>query len=319
LVTGNRHENDLSTPRVRQVAILEVVRSDQLIGAGILRHAGGKNRELLQLRLTAHVGAYANGDDNMKCTWPLAAITLLLCVASPAYTGQLKVDNTTTLTTLFSDDGFEDDTVGMNPNAPTTGTWVKPAQTTSGALVIDDATPGPYDGNNYLRIARNGQPNTAQMDAAFDQALTTGDTMNVVFAFLYESTGSSSVNFQLRSGTTLVGGIYAEPDFSAPNFYTLDGALSNQVNSSLAVTPGTWQTIGIQYTAGSSDLTLTVNGVSELLAGAVTGGDVNSIRFTTAAGGTAYYLDAVSAVPEPSSWTLTAVGLVSLFLCRRRT
>jgi PEP-CTERM motif len=237
----------------------------------------------------------------MRIRWILAAVTLLATVSSPAWA--IVVTNSTTASTLFADNGFEDDTVGTNPNAPFIGTWIKPVETTTGATVINDVAPGSYLGSNYLRIARNGAPNTAQMDAIFDQALTTGDTMNVEFAFLYESTGSSSVNFQLRSGTSLVGGIYAEPDFAAPNFYSLDGNLSGEVDSSLAVTPGTWQTIGIQYTAGSSDMTLTVNGVSELLAGAVTAGDVDRIRFTTAAGGTTYYLDASVAVASPATLT----------------
>jgi hypothetical protein len=207
--------------------------------------------------------------------------------------GEIKVENITPASpTPFLDDGFEDDTVGTNPNAPTVGSWVKPSQTTAGAAVINDVTPGAFSGTNYLRMQRTtGQPNTAQIEAVFG-TVAVGNTLRAAFAYQYVS-GSSSTVFRLMSGATQRVAILGEPDFSAPNFYTVNGANVGQVNSSLPVTPGAWQTIGIQYTSGSSDLTLTVNGTSETLVGAVTGGTVDRIRFNTANSGTTYYLDAV--------------------------
>jgi hypothetical protein len=208
--------------------------------------------------------------------------------------GEIRVENTTSASpALFLDDGLEDDAAGANPNAPTAGSWVRPSQTTRGATVINYVTPGSFSGTNCLRIQRTtGQPNTAQIEASFG-TIPIGNTLHVMFAFRYESTGTSSTIFRLMSGTTQRAAIVGEPDYSVPNFYTLNGANAARVNSSLAVTPGAWQTIGIQYTSGSSDLTLTVNGASEPLVGAVTGGTVDRIRFDTASQGTTYYLDAV--------------------------
>jgi len=74
-------------------------------------------------------------------------------------------------------------------------------------------------------------------------------------------------------------------------FFTLDGNYAGEVDSSLPVTPGTWQTIKIEYTSGSADLTLTVNGSSETLVGAVTPGTVDRIRFQTGNNNSTYYLD----------------------------
>src|SRR5262245_60605929 len=108
----------------------------------------------------------------MKRLLGLSAV-LLVCVAvNSARAGLITVTNTTTNTTIFSDDGFEDDTVGTNPNAPTIGSWVKPSQTTVGAQVINAASPGPFDGLNYLKMNRatGANSNTAQEDATFSTA-----------------------------------------------------------------------------------------------------------------------------------------------------
>jgi hypothetical protein len=196
----------------------------------------------------------------------------------------------------FLDDGFEDDTVGANPNAPTFGSWVKASQTTTGATIVNSMTPGPFAGTNYLKLQRTtGAETTARIEASFE-TIPIGDTIRATFAYRYESTGSSSTAIRLMSGTAQRTVIIGEPDYSVPNFYTLNGTNSGQVNSSLAVTPGAWQTIGIQYTSGSSDLNLTVNGVSETLVGAVTGGTIDRIRFSTASTATTYYIDGVDSL-----------------------
>ena len=126
----------------------------------------------------------------MKRTWILAAVVLLLGAASPARAQ---------LATVFLDNGFEGDTPGTNPNAPTIGSWAKPAQTTIGATVItNDVTAGPssgtnppFSGTNYLRIQRtDGGQNSARIEAYFGSILP-GNTITATFAYLYESTGSS--------------------------------------------------------------------------------------------------------------------------------
>ncbi|MCC7086184.1 MAG: hypothetical protein IT427_14370 [Pirellulales bacterium] len=238
----------------------------------------------------------------------LSAAAMVGFIVNSAHAGLITVTNTTTSATLFSDDGFEDDTVGTPPNAPAIGVWTNHA--VNGSLAVTNAAvPGPYDGSQYLMFARpagTGSSTDPSTTAEFS-TVPLGEALHASFAFQYQSTGKSSVSFTLLDATTPLVNIYAEPDYGAANFYTLNGSFVGQVNSSLAVTPGQWQTIGIDYTAGSADLTLTVNGTSEVLTGAVTGGAPDRIRFATAASNTTYYIDAV--VPEPASFMLAIVGL----------
>jgi hypothetical protein len=231
----------------------------------------------------------------MRSTRIIAAISLA-CFAITA-----RAD----ITTLFLDNGFEDDTAGAALNAPSIGTWTIAAQTTDGvAIVTNDvvagpfsATNAPYAGTNFLRIHRSdGGQNSARIDAVFNP-IAFGNSITATFSFFYESTGDSSPAIRLMYGTQARVLILAESDlardpyFAPTNFYTLDGNLLNPVYSSLPITPGAWQTIKIDYTAGSTNLTLTVNGTTETLIGSVTGGVVDRIRFDSGNTNTLYYID----------------------------
>jgi hypothetical protein len=223
------------------------------------------------------------------------ALVIAAGTINPAFAG-IKVVNTTTNATIFSDNGFEDDTVGNNPDAPAIGTWTTPASSATGSNVVNDAAPGPYDGLNYLKImSATSSATSAQSDATFISALAEGETMKASFAFQYESTGTSSAAFRLLSGSSVRCIIIAEPDYSVPDFYVFAGSTTSapQVFSSLPVNTGHWQTIDIEYTYGSSDLTLTVDGVSETLASAMRSGTttLDGIRFNHASIGTTYYVD----------------------------
>jgi hypothetical protein len=251
------------------------------------------------------------GNSLMKTLRILAAV-IVAGIVCPVRAGTISVTNTTTNTVVFSDDGLEDDTVGTNPNAPTIGSWVPLPQTTTGASVSNAASPGPYDGANYLTMNRasGAFPNTCDESAVFSTPVPIGETMHAGFAFQYQATGASSAEIHLYSGSTRRVIILAEADYAGfPNFYTLNGSGGGQVNSTLAIRPGQWQTIGIDYTSGSSDLTLTVDGTSQVLVGAVTGGAVDRIRFNTGASNTTYYIDAVP-IPEPTSLLIAGLGLV---------
>src|SRR6478752_7336824 len=57
---------------------------------------------------------------------------MIAAAANKSALAAITVKNITANTTIFSDDGFEDDTVGNHPNAPTAGTWNTPATTTTG-------------------------------------------------------------------------------------------------------------------------------------------------------------------------------------------
>jgi hypothetical protein len=224
----------------------------------------------------------------MRLTWIPATVALLLSIACPVRAQ---------LTNLFLDDGFEDDTVGAAPNAPTNGSWTGIA----GVTVINDLTPGPFNGTNYLRIQRNtGGPATAQIYAEFPTVII-GNTLTATFALLYETNGTTtSAAIQLFSGVTQRAIVYAEPYYGFTNFYSINDS-AEQIQSSLAITPGAWQTIKIEYTCGSTNLTLTVNGTSETLTNAVTPGVVDRIRFGTGSTNSIYYIDDEIKVVGPTN------------------
>src|SRR5690348_4607182 len=148
----------------------------------------------------------------MKNLALVAALMAIAAISHPAQAGLISVTNTTTATTIFSDDGFEDDTVGNNANAPAAGTW---SGTGVGVITANAAAPGPYDGANYLKVNRTGNQATGATDAAFSAAVATGETLRATFAYQYGSTaGKSSSSFRLMSGTSVRSNIVGEPDFA---------------------------------------------------------------------------------------------------------
>lgn len=269
----------------------------------------------------------------MKTLFGFATVIAVAIVVNPARAALISVNNTTTSTTILADDGYEDDTAGTFPNPPTTGSYGTTAGTSpTNYSVLTGGSPGPYDGGNYLKINRvaGGAENTARLDAAFSTAPATGETIKAAFAFFYQSNGANTSSVAIRVLTAAGAGtaasnantrftIIAEPDYGTANWYVINGISGAVTNTTLAATPGQWQTIGIEYTVGSTDLTLTANGVSQTLTGAANNTQgVNRIRFNTGASNTTYYVDAV---PEPTGLLLagisTALGLGSI-VCRRR-
>ena len=107
--------------------------------------------------------------------------------------------------------------------------------------------------------------------------------------------------FRLLDGNSVRCIIIAEPDYFVSDFYVFAGGNTQaaQVFSSLPVNTGHWQTIDIEYTYGSSDLTLVVDGVSETLASAIRPGitSLSGIRFNHASIGTTYYIDGLPSEP----------------------
>jgi hypothetical protein len=251
----------------------------------------------------------------MKKSLLFAVVIVLIGSANLVQAGFITVKNLSTNTMIFQDDGFESISPGsVVPNGPTTvGSWSHPSQTTAtGAGVSNAASPGPFDGLNYLKMNRTGASNTSRLEAIFSSIPSVGDTIRVEFAFQYEA---SSAAIALMSGATQRTAIIAEPDFSAPNFYLQDDDASLKTPTSFPVTTGQWQTIAFDYTIGDtlSDMTLTVNGNSQVLAGSGTGGTIDRLRFNGAAGSAIFYIDAI---PEPASVILIGIGSL-LGLCGR--
>jgi hypothetical protein len=243
----------------------------------------------------------------------LAAGCIVLVVLSSPNAKAISIKNTTLGTTLFSDTFESATTVGAVPDSPATGSWSIPANTinTNGAVVVDDAVPGAFDGVKYLKITRaaGGTSDSGRASAVFSPALAVGETLHIEFEFQYISTGASSASFGLYGSnlnSSVRGGILAEPDYestdpAAKYFYLEDNTLSleTRTTTSLEVKPGQWQKIAIDYTWGetTSHVILTVDGVSEDLGAAFGNGSVDRVRFGTAAENSSYYLDGLPSTP----------------------
>jgi hypothetical protein len=234
---------------------------------------------------------------------------LVAVIISSQYVHAITIKNTTLNTTIFSDD-FENDTVGMVPDSPSVGTWFFANNTilTVGALVRDDVSPGPKQGAKYLEIRRavDATQDSGRAEVTFTP-LADGETLSATFSFQYVSTGTSSGGFGLYTGASNNNArvnIFTEPDFNEPNFYSLRGtAFDNRVDTPFPVTTGQWQTIGIEYTQGSADLKLTVDGMSQILTDAVlVDGAIDRIRFGTGNSGTNYFLDAIPPAALPGDY-----------------
>src|SRR4029079_15961010 len=124
--------------------------------------------------------------------------------------------------------------------------------------VVNAASPGPYDGSQYLYMHRatGGAENTARVADVFTSSPATGDTIKATFAFLYESTTASSAEIRLMSGSgnattsNTRATLLSESDYGETSWYAISGISGTRTNTPLPLTPGTWQTIGIEYTTG---------------------------------------------------------------------
>jgi len=198
---------------------------------------------------------------------------------------------------VFQDDGFEDDVAGAVPGAPAIGGWALnqgiPA-TGSFVLVNDAASPGPANGTKYLSLVRTLTATSEPLPdirAILSSPLTSG-TIHFDFDFHYQSTGTSSVGFAIRDGGSSRLNIFAEPNFAEPNYYAFNSNFTARSNTTLPVALTSWDRIGIDYTAGSADLTLTVNGASQVLAGIVTPSNhIDNLYIFTASKGTSFSID----------------------------
>ncbi len=196
--------------------------------------------------------------------------------------------NVDTDTTVFLDDGFEDETIGSPPTQADVGNWqaVNP-QNLPG--VTDAVDPGAYSGDNYLHIARPAPP-SPQVSAVFSEVVSGGDTVEFSFA-INRTAGDAGVRL-FYGGNTEIASIQANPDE-----WRMRPALPAAFEQTgIASTPGEWQEVTIAYDTGGGLLRLTVDGSSyDYMAEvpAATNGIERAI-FLTDGGSAVFYLDGTS-------------------------
>ena len=240
----------------------------------------------------------------------------------------------------FQSDGFENDTVGSAPVA-SVGTW----RTKGSVSVLDSASPGPFEGDNYLSIYKNAGGGTYNTYAFAEMAggSVTSGTVVVEHGAYFSSiptpvrpvisfTKSAALSedpwhtrVTLSDGTfagvdTPAGylGVFSYIDKGTGYAYepvTIDG-------SALFVPTDEWVTLRHTLDVGNS-FTITVNGVESdsMAVDSVYGvNPVLGMNFATGSTSAAlqYYIDAP--IPEPGSMVMLLSGAcLGLLIWRRRS
>jgi hypothetical protein len=236
---------------------------------------------------------------------------------------------------------LEFDTVGSSPSVTSMGTW----RVRGSVSVKDAASPGPFEGDNYLGIykrAGGGTHNTYAFAEMADGSVTSG-TVVVEHGVYFPSTPSpiySVISFTksaaisgtpwhtrvLFSDATIAGvdppdgylGVFSHfTDGTSYHALTIGGG-----TAPLLIKADEWVTLRHTLDVGNS-FTITVNGVeSDSMAVDSTYGANPVLGLNCATGATSYavqyYIDAV--IPEPGSIVMLLSGAcLGLLIWRRRS
>ena len=218
----------------------------------------------------------------------LATVATLLCAASVQ---AILIENVTQGTVLFDSGGFEGETAGADPVSPLVGTYLIDAA--AGRLplgtVIDandpavipfdlDQPPTAYEGSKFvgedafIHMTRETIFHDPQGVAT---RIVENDQLRMSWAQYLPSTHTGEFRLRLTGGTAEnneVSIIDFQPvgdggEVRGWNPYT-DGYPS-YTDSTLVIVQDQWQEVILEHTVGSEDLSITLDGVTELLPGVV--------------------------------------------------
>ena len=210
-------------------------------------------------------------------------------------------------TTLFDAGGFEGDSIGLPPSSASPGTWSTDSHAGQHP-VVNDLSPGPFEGSNYLKLAG---PATGTFIRA-DYAPQTSGTLRVeTMAYVDSSSGVGNQFYFCEPGTGTGG---------AKFYFSLSGAgdlIADEGNVLGAVPTNTWIPVVFEYALGASDFDITIDGTMHNRdIGGRASSNLGGILIRHGGGGTNLsYLDAV---PEPGTLGVVAIGAVLTLLRRRR-
>ena len=258
-----------------------------------------------------------------------AASSLLVLAALCAWSVSAQavtIHNVTTNTTLFSDDFELQATATSGNEFPTTdningvkGAWdINKGGTNNYLRVTDEATPGPYQGNNYLKIGRPGSKSSVAQAIAqgFAGSVSAGDQLAISFAYNISADDGGAIELQLYNTGTDDRAMWISSGGTI-DFYGPSDGYDAVIASSVATTGtnGVWHTFELLWTVGQANVDLNIDGQGwETVAGAVEGDALTWVPdrmgiSTTRPGGISY--DAISgAVPEPTALALAGVALI---------
>ena len=209
---------------------------------------------------------------------------------------QLIGRNVDTNTTVFEDDGLEDDTVGSAPTTANVGSWVV---TGSGATVTDSAPAG-FIGGNALEIFR-GAPQPF-VEAQFSSPVAGGDTLEFSFA-MNHTTKYPGIIFQ--NGATEVARIQGDSGGNYRIITEAAGGGGGWENSGITSPLNVWQDLTMTWDTGGGLFRLTADGSSYDYTSTTAAADVDRVLFRTDSGGAIFYLDGDALGPVALATTFT--------------
>ena len=239
----------------------------------------------------------------------LTMVAMLMLATDAAQA--IQIQNLTQGTTLFDSGGYEGETTGANPANPLAGEYKNNPM----GIVRDNTTtsaPGAFEGTKYNELAATGGSGLAE---TFFGPVSPGNTIRISWAqhindtpeFRMRLTGGDVGNFE-------AGLFDFQPTTGGVRGWNESGGYPSYTGTLATVQGDQWQTVVIEHEVGTNDVTLTLDGVSELFPGVINdiagNGTLERIRWDNIQ--SAY----VDSIPEPAS--LAMIGLGGLLALRRR-
>jgi len=232
----------------------------------------------------------------------------------------MLITNVTTNTVIFNSGGFEGDTPNANPADASPGSYQYVA---TKDLVRDAAAPGAYTGTQYLETSRDAS-GSGHARFIYSVEPSVGDTVRAEF-MLYSETGDNRINWGAGTPPTDLATTYrGSVRINASGTFMYINPTTPQtgawtVASSTTITRGVWQHWIMEYTVGSGQFSVSIDGSTPEVFPTMTTADAGSYtRFFSIAnaGNGKFYIDSVL-IPEPASLSLLALG--GLLMMRRRS
>jgi PEP-CTERM motif len=236
----------------------------------------------------------------------ISAATLVVGTTAQA----VVITNTTTGTTVFDSQGFENDVPGGAAATANPGFWSNGAA--SHDFVVTGGAPGAFEGANYMSSTRDSA-GAGNVRAFLNAAETTaGDAIHAEWMMYITGPPLSDIGFFF---TNAAGTNIGQARLGGNGLGTVQDSWSGVITPGVYVA-GAWQKWELDYTIGATTSTVTVDSGAPVTL-IVPGGAANSTGFGHLSlfhnGNQTFYLDSV---PEPT--TAGLVGLCGLGLVGRR-
>lgn len=222
---------------------------------------------------------------------------------------------------VFYDD-FESRTPGATFGVPTpaVANWALNFRDGNNVSVVDAVTPGAAQGSQYGRLERAVGNRSSYAMAQFNVPVVDGDQLHAEW-MMYIPAGQPQFAFNGGFEDVSENRPIAIASGTEGDVFALNEGLF-WADTGLDFAFDTWQKWEHDWVVGSTDMTITVGGSAITVTGADPGGAEITCFYLSTVTGSDFYVDAApsaaSAVPEPSSIMIGAIGSLAVIACLRR-